>query len=245
MIAQAIDKIISLSKPDVIEINGEIYTSRDLRRKNTALRADSIFIKTLSGLIEYMAANQEKFDMWKSYFLHVKSEVCVELVSDLDSDRMRETIVTTKADTPDLPIGRYINQETFLIGVQANFIDDKEKPETDLAAVLKFAGSVTSGTITDYKDDGVTQKATVRVGISSKAEAVVPSPARLRPYRTFTEVAQPASEFIFRMQEGKEGPLCALIEADGGAWKKEAMQNIKEYLVAALEEKGISVPVIA
>lgn len=47
------------------------------------------------------------------------------------------------------------------------------------------------------------------------------------------------------MQEGREGPLCALIEADGGAWKKEAMQNIKEYLAAALEEKGISVPVIA
>lgn len=35
----------------------------------------------------------------------------------------------------------------------------------------------------------------------------------------------------------KSGPTCALFEADGGAWKLQAIQNIKDYLVAALEEE--------
>ena len=43
------------------------------------------------------------------------------------------------------------------------------------------------------------------------------------------EIEQPVSEFIFRMAE-KQGITCALFEADGGAWKNAAMQNIKKYL---------------
>ena len=57
---------------------------------------------------------------------------------------------------------------------------------------------------------------------------------KLRPYRTFTEVVQPASDFIFRMKEDR-GITCALFEADGGAWKNAAMKNIKEYLEFELE----------
>lgn len=37
------------------------------------------------------------------------------------------------------------------------------------------------------------------------------------------------SEFIFRMMEDRS-ITCALFEADGGAWKNAAMQNIKNYL---------------
>lgn len=71
---------------------------------------------------------------------------------------------------------------------------------------------------------------------ASKADAVVPSPVRLKPYRTFTEVDQPESNFVFRMKEDKyEGVQCALFEADGGAWKLHAMESIQEYLEEQLE----------
>lgn len=73
------------------------------------------------------------------------------------------------------------------------------------------------------------QKATVKTGVASKADAVVPNPVTLIPYRTFLEVQQPASDFIFRMKSAN-GVQCAIFEADGGAWKNEAMDNIKEYL---------------
>ncbi|OSB00487.1 hypothetical protein B2H85_13365, partial [Clostridium botulinum] len=56
----------------------------------------------------------------------------------------------------------------------------------------------------------------------------------LAPYRTFPEIEQPLSRFIFRMQQG---PSAAIYEADGGAWRNQAMQRIKAYLEEEL--KGI------
>ena len=77
----------------------------------------------------------------------------------------------------------------------------------------------------------MTQKATVKTGIASKSDAIVPNPVKLRPYRTFLEVEQPVSEFIFRMKQDKyDGINCAIFEADGGAWQMAATRAIKEYL---------------
>lgn len=67
-------------------------------------------------------------------------------------------------------------------------------------------------------------------GLSGKETALVPNPVKLRPYRTFTEVEQPESEFVFRMKNYDGSVGCAIFEADGGAWKNRAMKNIKEYL---------------
>ena len=45
-------------------------------------------------------------------------------------------------------------------------------------------------------------------------------------------MGQPESQFVFRMTEDKyDGVQCASFEADGGAWRLKAMENIKEYLV--------------
>ena len=106
----------------------------------------------------------------------------------------------------------------------------------DRELVLKFAGTVENGTVAQYSDDGVTQKATIKTGIASKGAAIVPNPVRLAPYRTFLEVDQPESLFIFRMKERADEINCALFEADGGAWQMEAMQNIKSYLQEELKE---------
>ena len=242
MIAKAIDRILQLADPAIKDINGSTYTSRQMYRVDTDLRADPIGCKTLTGLVDYIKANKDNFDGWRGYILHVTSEITVELISELDNDRRRERIMVAKADTPKLPIGRFMGSEEFTIGVQANIIPSED---TDRAAVLRFAGTVEDGTITNYSDDGVTQKATVKKGISFREEKKVPSPCNLRPIRTFVEVDQPRSCFIFRMRSGSNGPECALYEADGGAWTHIAMDNIKAFLQDNLKAAGVDMPVIA
>ena len=54
-----------------------------------------------------------------------------------------------------------------------------------------------------------------------------PNPVTLRPYRTFNEVEQPASQFVFRINKLAN---LALFEADGGKWKLEAVESIANYL---------------
>ena len=83
---------------------------------------------------------------------------------------------------------------------------------------------------------------TIKTGIASVGEAEVPNPVTLAPYRTFPEIEQVESKFIFRM---KEGPLAAIFEADGGAWKNEAMKRIKEYLVENLKELKDKIEIIS
>ncbi|MED3469309.1 hypothetical protein P4485_32040, partial [Bacillus thuringiensis] len=87
-------------------------------------------------------------------------------------------------------------------------------------------GNVVDEMVKGIEDDGVSQAVTVKTGTATRGQAKVPNPVELMPYRTFVEVEQPESRFVFRMREGAR---CGLFEADGGAWKLEAMNNIKEY----------------
>lgn len=203
----------------------QVYSNVPLKRLSKYIpTADSIKMSTLTSLVDYIKGNTDT--MAERMIVQVKSPEEVCLFSQLDEDRNREYLVNVTAQVPGFNYEKFIDHETFCINVQSKFLND---PETDKDLILKFAGTVEQGSVAEYGDNGVTQKATVRTGIASKADAVVPNPVKLRPYRTFMEVEQPVSEFIFRMAE-ERGITCALFEADGGAWKNAAMQNIKNYL---------------
>lgn len=203
----------------------QVYSDKRLERLSKHIpMANKIEMGTLTSLVDYIKGNIDT--MADRMIVHVESPEVVYLFSQLNENRDREYLVKVTAQVPEFRYGRFIEHEEFCINVQAKFIND---PGTDKNLILKFAGTVEQGSVAEYGDDGVTQKATVRTGIASKTDAVVPNPVKLRPYRTFMEVEQPVSEFIFRMTEGS-GITCALFEADGGAWKNTAMKNIKEYL---------------
>lgn len=230
MIKQALEYIVGMRAPEVLEINGETYSDKRLERICQNPKAKAIELTTLTSLVEYIKAGIDNMD--DKMIVHVSSPECVQLYSMLDSDRMREYMVEVRAQVPDFRYGRYMDHESFLIALQSKFIQNDDR---DL--LLRFTGTVENGTVAQYGDDGVTQKATIKTGIASKGEAVVPNPVRLRPFRTFIEVEQPESAFVFRMrQDSDDGVECAIFEADGGAWKNAAMKNIKEYLQFELSD---------
>lgn len=215
-------KVERVTLPDGTE---QVYSNMRLERLDRHIpMAKEIRMGTLTSLVDYIKGNIDT--MADRMVIHVESPEEVSLFSRLNEKREREYLVTVNAQVPEFKYGKFIGHEEFCINVQSKFLDD---PQTDKDLILKFAGTVEQGSVAEYGDNGVTQKATVRTGIASKADAVVPNPVKLRPYRTFMEVEQPVSEFIFRMAES-QGITCALFEADGGAWKNTAMKNIKDYL---------------
>lgn len=206
------------------------YSDKKMYALDYCQRAAAIEMSTLTGLVDYIKGQID--ESTDKMLVHVVSPTEVKLVSALDGDRKRETLVYVKAQIPEFAYGRYMDNETFLIALQSKFI-----PNEDRALLLRFAGTVENGTVSQYKDDGVTQKATIRTGIASKGEAEVPNPVQLCPFRTFMEVTQPESSFVFRMRQNEgRGVECAIFEADGGAWKNAAMKNVKEYLQFELAE---------
>lgn len=224
----AMEYITELDMPHVVEHMGNVYTDKTLRRIENELRANPITVHNLTSMLNYILSGVDQ--MKGRMIVHVVSPERVELISALDGDRRRETLMVAEALIPEFSYGRFLPHENFLISLQSKFLCTEDRD-----ILFRFAGTVEAGSVSQYGDDGVTQKATVKSGVASKTDAIVPNPVVLRPYRTFCEVEQPESQFIFRMKNEDGAVSCALFEADGGAWKNEAIHNIAEYILDALE----------
>jgi hypothetical protein len=228
MIEKALKYINSLKEPVLHLIDGEQYSDKPLHRISYNPKAEPIELNTLTSLVDYIVS---EFDAHDKLFVHVVSPTRVDVFSELDRERTREEVLVVKAFVPSFQFGQFVGSEAFNIGLQSKFLD-----ADDRALVLKFAGATKAGTVAEYSDDGVTQKATVKVGVASTSDAIVPNPVTLRAYRTFLEVEQPSAKYVFRMKQGGAGDVqCALFEADGGAWQIEAKEAVKNYLVSELD----------
>lgn len=214
---------ISAEKPEVIEIAGKTYANKDLRRYDIQEYADPIMASTLTAIVDYIGSCADEFR--GDVLVHIVSPTRVRLMARLDAERKREVLFETNAETSEFRFDQWYDQETLMISLQANF-----QMSDDLELVMRAAGNIERKNNQTFSDDGITQVATMQVGVASKADVMVPNPVELIPYRTFQEVAQPASKFVFRIGD-KEVPAFKIVEAEGGIWRNEAIANIKEYLV--------------
>lgn len=233
-IKQAIEFITGLAvkaeKPEQIEINGKTYCTKDLRRYGKADMAEPIKATTLTSLVDYIKESRE--ELRERMIIQVVDPETVLLYSGLLEERDRETLFRVDALLPRFKYECEYEQEPFLISVQACFA-----PSEHREAVTILASNIVNAKQETFSDDGVTQQVVIKTGITMKENALVPNPVTLIPYRTFLEVEQPKSEFIFRVSEGRGGvPVFKLVAADGGLWKSQAMDNVKQYLMKALED---------
>src|SRR5699024_4839522 len=105
----------------------------------------------------------------------------------------RESLIAAVTNMDQFPYKRFMDSEKFIINVQSLI-----QREDDAEAILACASAIRIEGGADLTDNGVSQIATVKAGAATVEQAEVPSPAELRPYRTFLEVEQPKSPFVFR-----------------------------------------------
>lgn len=223
----ALEYLVNLGekKEPIIELDQGTFSRVSLNRVTEPV-ASKLTVSTLTGLVDYIKTNVDKLE--GKLLIQVKSPEEVTLYSPLNADREREKYVSAEAILPNNVVyDRFLDTERFNIMLQSAFVDDEDKSK-----LLKYTALITDDTVKNFGDDGISQKVTVKTGVVSVSDAVVPNPVTLAPFRTFPEVEQPESKFIFRM---KEGPSAALFEADGGAWRNKAILNIKAYLEKELE----------
>ena len=225
---EALEYLVNLGekKEPIIELDQGTFSRVSLNRVTEPV-ASKLTVSTLTGLVDYIKTNVDHLE--GKLLIQVKSPEEVALYSPLNADREREKYVSAEAILPNNVVyDRFLDTERFNIMLQSAFVDDEDK-----AKLLKYTALITDDTVKNFGDDGISQKVTVKTGVASVSDAVVPNPVTLAPFRTFPEVEQPESKFIFRM---KEGPTAALFEADGGAWRNTAILGIKEYLKEALKD---------
>lgn len=225
MIKQALEYLVGMGKAEIHNENGQTYSDKHLQllREPTA---SAITVHSLSGLVDYL---KSEFDSDEQLMIHIESPTEVRCFNALNSNQNRSEYIVSIAMLPSFDFDRFYDSEHFNIKLQSCFVKNEDRD-----TMLKVVGNIKEEAVNTVGDDGVSQAVVAKTGVATVANVVVPNPVVLAPYRTFVEVAQPESEFIFRM---KSGPSCALFEADGGAWKLAAMHNIKSYLQAALEKE--------
>lgn len=223
---QAFEYIAGLKEaslePKTIEINGDTYCEKSLKRYHSFPTAVELRVNTLTAVADYIKGKRE--ELQETMILHVVSPTQVRLYSGLIDERIREDLLRADAIVNEFVFDHYYSQERFLIELQANFLETD-----DLRTIMQVAGNIKTGTTANYSDDGISQKTTVKMGVELN-DVIVPNPVKLRPYRTFAEVEQPESAYVFRIQDTDKGPQFKLVEADGGLWKNATMKKIKEYL---------------
>lgn len=181
---------------------------------------DPLIIKTLTGLVDYIKSNLERKEA--KLLLHIEKPDEVSLMGLLAEDGSREYLASAQAIVPRFNFDYYLDIEEFNVALQSVFA-----PTADRDILLKVVGNLKEDNVKTTGDDGISQAVTIKTGVATAADVKVPNPVTLAPYRTFIEVKQPESKFIFRM---KDGPRGAIFEADGGAWRNQAILNIKTFL---------------
>lgn len=146
-------------------------------------------------------------------------------------DHRRACFAQAKPHLPSIPLGQWMQLEDMVTTLSTVF--EETDSREDLIALL---ANVEENDLRTTTDDGVSQSVAVRSGIKL-AITKVPNPVVLRPFRTFHEIAQPESAFYLRMRKGQTLPEVKLEEADGGAWKREAVVAVGKWLEDQLEHQ--------
>lgn len=235
MIREALEYIVGMSKPNCIEKGGNTYSDKPLTRVDYDPAPDAIRTNTLTSILEYINTDADNIQDCK-VLIHVESPTCVSVQSYLNSNMRRNKYMVASADIPRIDFGNFIPLEEFKIMLASCFADSDEEHKTSKEDLLAYLSGVQVGTLSEYGDDGISQKAEVKKGITGvgREDKVAPNPVGLCPFRSFQEIYPVKSSFIFRMKEGSGTIYCALFEADGGAWKNECRKDIAGFLIDGL-----------
>jgi predicted transcriptional regulator len=228
----------------IVEVEGRKYTPVTLKPVMYIPRPETTAVHNLRGFCGFITNDIDKrIDKERSLII-VDSPEQVRLVSAVGNDDLkREELIQAELNEglETFPFGTFMSQEEFAIRFRSLFT---QKKDDDFEYVLSYASKLVGGTQIDGDDDGITQKVSVKRGLSGilKDQVSLKPVVKLSPYRTFREVEQPASEFLLRVRlDSNDVPTVALFEADGGSWINQATENVVQYIQSIVP----AIPVIA
>jgi hypothetical protein len=247
MLAEFVSKILSLGTPNFHSIGDLEYSDKRLDLIYPP-SPEKVECSTLQGLVDLHEGELDDAKGKGDLLVHITSPTSVSLISR-ESDAFGRRRVWAKSIYPECKtfgFGSWMDPETFIISAQAHF--QRVKIEyvdgsfaKDLDYVLSVASKITAEHSSENADDGFAQRVAVKQGITLKAETVLQPVVNLAPYRTFAEIDQAISAFVFRARINNGSVVLALFEGDGGRWKLDAIAAIKKWL----QPKFGDVPVIS
>ena len=237
----AIESITTLANtakdPKTLEYNGHLYlidergnANRIWEPKDTPEKKRVCSLDALVALIKHEAVDRYATNA-HPLFLNCESFGSVTCYLSPDSGNYENRVTLYEAAATDVPGFRDSkwSLEEAMVALRSKF-----QHTEDVDYILGLIGRMDVNQQISSEDNGVTQTVQVRSGVSFVENQQVRPIVSLAPYRTFQEVLQPESDFVFRVDQDRN---VSLTEADGGMWKLAARNAVKTYLKDALAEE--------
>lgn len=234
MLKAAIEKIQELCAPNLFQADGHNFLAyKDggyIEVKPDLEMVENIHLSSLDALVKFVKTEAVK--NYSIVYITIPDHMRVDCFTRPCEDLLmsREYLYTADAtDVPGWDAKVSLSFEEALIALRTRF-----QPATDTEYALRLLSNITTGGKVTYNDNGVATSIVTKRGIDLQGNEAIKPIIKLRPYRTFQEVAQPESQFLIRINERN----ITFIEADGGMWKLEARNTVKKYLEEALKEEA-------
>ena len=230
MIQKALQYLVGLKDNKTYEINGKTYSDNPL----AIIEAPRFYRKTiqfgsLDAIVKMVKAEIADYtDGTEPVFIQVKDYKRVAVFTRPDDQERRLLPYEAECDDAEFREG-WRDQDKAIIELRSRFL-----PTDDTGYLLDLLSRINNDQGVRTEDNGVSQVVTVKKGVTLVGSETVKPRLTLQPFRTFREVPQPVSDFILRLDdEGRVG----IFEADGGIWKMEAKDNIRDYFEHELREE--------
>lgn len=226
MLAEFIDKIVSLKNTQTFEIGGHTYTDGELEIVEPPVdRPQQLDVYSLDSICKLIRTEIEK--VGATILVQAESYQDVHVITTYLDDFTRNDLYRARADVPGFRSG-WRKREDAVIELRSLFV-----PNEGTAYLLDLLSRITNENTVRTDDNGVTQTVEAHQGIALNTLVEVKPRVSLQPFRTFLEVPQPESEFLLRVDAEKG---IGFFEADGGVWKLEAKRNIAAYFEENLKD---------
>ena len=227
MLKEAIKEIERMAAPTTIEVDNSVYSNHQLVHIQDKKPMPKCIELTGLDSVCKMVRN-EADHVGLQIFIQVKDYRNVSVFTSLDSDEDRLYLYKCAADTPVVTTDRFMDYEKAVIELRSLYI-----PNDGTDYLLQLLSSISNESRVTSSDNGVTQRIEATNGIALSSMVTVKPRVTLQPFRTFIEVAQPASEFLLRISDRGE---IGFYQADGGVWKLEATRYVAGYFEEKLQD---------
>ncbi len=231
------EAVEDIAQTRVLTIGGKEYTSRPVHEVVPVEYAfPHITLYSLDSLVEYIESNKDEVALAQCQIVVTESTAML-FGPPTGLQRRRDFIVHVNANSKFKQSESYGQLETFRIWLMTQF-----QASPGQAALLKFISTIRAESAVTTMDDGVSQSVEAKTGIARIGDVEVPSPVTLQPFRTFAEVEQPESWFIFRLRRVTEKhPVEAALFEVQTNWQRMAAITAKAYLDDKLVKENVTV----
>jgi hypothetical protein len=225
----------------ILDVHGEKYVRNPDTGALTKVEGPDyvpgvLKLVTLQSLIDYIRDNPDGEDIRAGgkRFVVIEGPTAINYGTGAGGPyKRRAMLARADAVVPDLQFGRAMSVEAFIVMLRTHF-----QPTDGVKALIDVFSHIDAQNSVLLSDDGLSQTVTVNRGVRGKEGARIPNPMPLQPHRTFSEVIQPETPFLIRLQGGGNGslPTVTLTEADMGQWRLAAIANVKAKIVDSLPD---------